>query len=93
MADAKMATDAAAVMAAPAAAAIAGGVPAGTNQAMADRIAKAEEAIPADMSFKAGTSTVAVDVNEAAIKDMMEADRKFWENDARKIEELPRNLL
>lgn len=45
---------------------------------MADRIAKAEEAIPADMSFKAGASTVAVDVNEAAIKDMMEAERKFW---------------
>ena len=59
------------------------------NKAMDSAIKDAETKIPDSISV--GPKTVKVDT--AAVKDMMETERKFWRTDARKVEDLVNVVL
>ena len=53
-------------------------VPAGTNQAVSDAIAQAEEAVPADITVNVDGQAKSITVDRSAIRDVMEAERNFW---------------
>lgn len=45
---------------------------------MADTIASAEEAVPSDVRLDAGGMNINYNIDEVAVRDMMEVDRRFW---------------
>ena len=51
--------------------------------------------IPSNVKFDMGGDFPKLDmkIDDAAIKDAMEYDRKFWNEDARKIEQLPEEMI
>jgi hypothetical protein len=59
------------------------------NADMDAALKKAEGDIPARVVIGGGS----LKVDQAAMKDMMEADRKFWQQDARKLEDLVGTVL